>query len=69
MGGLLVPYSLSDLFGKDRKTLRISQWGGNGMKYTNFYVEKITANIVNMNEKTKPLPVMLSNLGGSDYMK
>ena len=32
MGDLLVPYSLSDVLCKDRKTLRISQRGGMNIK-------------------------------------
>ena len=76
MGGLLVPYSLSDVLYKDRKTLRISQRGGMDNKsnlFANNMSKRIFANIVDMNGKTKPLPVILSrgsyNLGGSDYMK
>ena len=62
MGDLLVPYSLSDLFGKDRKNPPHFATGRDGMK-TQSLLWKTTANIVDMNGKTKPLPVMLSRGG------
>lgn len=48
---------------KIEKTLRISQRGGMDNKsnlFANNMSKRITANIVNKNGKTKPLPVMLS---------
>lgn len=48
---------------KIEKTLRISQRGGMNIKsnlFANNMSKRITANIVNINGKTKPLPVMLS---------
>ena len=69
MGDLLVPYSLSDLLGtKIEKTLRISQRGGMDNKsnlFANNMSKRITANIVNMDGKTKSLLIILSNLGGN----
>ena len=69
-----IPYQIYSA--KIRKTLRISQRGGMNIKsnlFANNMSKRITANIVNMNGKTKPLPEILSmgayNLGGSDYMK
>ena len=53
---------------KIEKTLRISQRGGMDNKsnlFANNMSKRITANIVDMNGKTKPLPVKLSNLGGN----
>ena len=48
---------------KIEKTLHISQRGGMNIKsnlFANNMSKKVTANIVNINEKTKPLPIMLS---------
>lgn len=62
-GGLLVPYSLDFMGAKIEKTLRISQRGGMDNKsnlFANNMSKRITANIVNKNGKTKPLPVKLS---------
>lgn len=48
---------------KIEKTLRISQRGGmdnNSNLFANNMSKRITANIVNMDVKTKSLPIMLS---------
>ena len=61
-----IPYQI---LCKDRKTLHISQRGGMELKTYEFLCQNINANIVNINGKTKPLPVMLSrgaySLGGN----
>ena len=58
-----IPYQM--FCAKIEKTLRISQRGGMESKTQFFISEETPANIVDMNGKTKPLPIILSNLGGS----
>ena len=56
-----IPYQI--YWCKDRKTLRISQRGGMDNKsnlFANNMSKRITANIVNINGKTKPMLVLLS---------
>ena len=62
-GDLLVPYSLDFMGAKIEKPSAFHN--GEGMKNTVVLVKNDNANIVNMNGKTKPLPIILSNLGGN----
>ena len=68
MGDLLVPYSLDFMCAKIEKPSAFHNVEGWTIKATCLLIicqKRTNANIVNVNGKTKPLPIMLSNLCGN----